>query len=325
MILSVDVINSVEADLTKWDKILYFAQLVIQGFIVAVLAGPPCETWCGARYILLEEGSEGPPPVRSAQHPWGLPGLEMRYRQQVVLANLLMRAAIYLAYVCAVWHVPMLLEHPARNWRPGAPSCWALAEMRRLFKLGNVTTVTFDECVFGQISKKPTTILQISCKSFGARMRDRPDRGRCPHHGHPRVTGRDENGKFKTAQLKEYPTAMSQHIADSFVASWRARAISDTMDYWAAPDALKELYVPLDPYLTDDTTYRHDCWRGSEAERRFTHEVLHLNPGSPGSRRRSALPAPRAPPPQEAGDTSARGGGAEDLPDSSVASPRVHR
>eukprot|EP00959_Pyramimonas_sp_CCMP1952_P278237 5816822-Pyramimonas_sp.AAC.1 len=36
-----------------------------------------------------------------------------------------MRAALYLAAVCAVSHVPMLSEHPARNWRTNAASCRA--------------------------------------------------------------------------------------------------------------------------------------------------------------------------------------------------------
>eukprot|EP00959_Pyramimonas_sp_CCMP1952_P468067 9492604-Pyramimonas_sp.AAC.1 len=102
--------------------------MIREGYILGVVAAPPCETWSGARHVVLDGDYQGPPPLRSATYPWGMPHIDMKYRQQVKLGNLLMRAALLLAAQCIVTVTPMLMEHPARNWRPGTASCWALAQ-----------------------------------------------------------------------------------------------------------------------------------------------------------------------------------------------------
>eukprot|EP00959_Pyramimonas_sp_CCMP1952_P295707 6185001-Pyramimonas_sp.AAC.1 len=131
------------------DQILAFATMIREGYILGIVAAPPCETWSGARHVALDGDYQGPPPLRSATHPWGMPHIDMRYRQQVQLGNLPMRAALLLAAVCIVTVTPMLMEHPARNWRPGTATCWALAQVRRMLAFQDVELITFDQCCFG--------------------------------------------------------------------------------------------------------------------------------------------------------------------------------
>jgi hypothetical protein len=51
------------------------------GRILALLLGPPCETWSSARYAELCDAAgnllRGPRPLRSAETCWGLPGLSL--------------------------------------------------------------------------------------------------------------------------------------------------------------------------------------------------------------------------------------------------------
>eukprot|EP00974_Lingulodinium_polyedra_P096433 9347831-Lingulodinium_polyedra.AAC.1 len=71
------------------------------------MVGPPCETWSVAR----GKGS-GPRRVRSAQHPWSIPGLSRAEQDQVDLANKLLRAALFLFAACLQAGAPAIREHP---------------------------------------------------------------------------------------------------------------------------------------------------------------------------------------------------------------------
>eukprot|EP00959_Pyramimonas_sp_CCMP1952_P251244 5251044-Pyramimonas_sp.AAC.1 len=111
-----------------------------------------------------------------------------------MLDNLLMRASIFLAAACARHYIPMLLLHPKRNWRPQSPSCWSIPEIRSLMRLPNVCTITIDQCTMGHNSRRPTTILQISCSSFSTLIHERYGSGRCRHQYHEASTGRCRRG-----------------------------------------------------------------------------------------------------------------------------------
>ena len=66
-----------------WDMLDFLLQRVV---IAGVLA-PPCGTCSRARGIPMADGSKGPQPLRSAEHPLGIPSLNQRDQQRVFLAN----------------------------------------------------------------------------------------------------------------------------------------------------------------------------------------------------------------------------------------------
>eukprot|EP00973_Karenia_brevis_P058391 8131806-Karenia_brevis.AAC.1 len=65
--------------------------MVLDGYVLAVLGGPPCETWSAARGYDLGGGRRGPHALRSPAL-WGLPSFRGRERAQIAFANSLLHA-----------------------------------------------------------------------------------------------------------------------------------------------------------------------------------------------------------------------------------------
>ena len=74
IVLSIDIVLHAKlGDLTRDDSIAMWINLLIAGYILGVLGGPPCETWCAARFLsLLFNGKPGPRALRSKELPWAL-------------------------------------------------------------------------------------------------------------------------------------------------------------------------------------------------------------------------------------------------------------
>ena len=109
LVLSLDVANdTVLGDLTNNRTVALWLDLLIQGKVVGVLAGPPCETWSAARFL-----DGGPPPVRSLTSLWGEPTLTVKLQMQVSLGNRLLRTSLLFMYVAFFLEVPAIMEHPA--------------------------------------------------------------------------------------------------------------------------------------------------------------------------------------------------------------------
>eukprot|EP00973_Karenia_brevis_P047482 6592707-Karenia_brevis.AAC.1 len=85
--------------------------MVLDGCVLAVLGGPPCETWSAARGHDLGGGRKGPRALRSPEALWGLPSLRGRERAQIALANGLLHAQFQLMYAAWSVHTPALMEH----------------------------------------------------------------------------------------------------------------------------------------------------------------------------------------------------------------------
>ena len=110
IVLSLDVANdAVLGDLTNSRTVALWLDLLLQGKVVGILAGPSCETWTAARYM---EG--GPPPVRSLTDLWGEPTLTVKLQMQVSLGNRLLRTSLLFLYVAFFLEVPAVMEHPAQ-------------------------------------------------------------------------------------------------------------------------------------------------------------------------------------------------------------------
>eukprot|EP00435_Cladocopium_sp_Y103_P069508 s291_g33.t1 len=131
----------------------------------AVHLGLPCGTSSRAREVPLPKalqmsGIPEPPPLRSAQHPLGLPNLAPHHQRRVDSANLLYRLAIDIILWCDRHGIVLSIENPANSW----PS-WLWAALVQLARehstaaaraLNKLEMVKFHACCHGSTRRKHT-------------------------------------------------------------------------------------------------------------------------------------------------------------------------
>ena len=76
--------------------------------------GVPCGTCSRARGIPLEDGSEGPPPLRDQDHVLGLPDLSEANRRKVETANILYERCCELILFLDERGIPWTVENPTK-------------------------------------------------------------------------------------------------------------------------------------------------------------------------------------------------------------------
>ena len=221
-----------------------------QGRILALLLGPPCETWSSARFekILDEFGQElrGPRPLRGLDECWGLSGLSLQELSQISIGNSLLLRGLWLAVSVALRGGSAILEHPAPPHQPDRPSVWKTGIFGLLLRGGKLfRRHTFKQWQFGAAGVKPTTLLYANAKvpealdEFAMLNLRKPDQP---------LIGRTSDGKFCTSAAKEYPSQLCACFASTF---WRRIQLHHlgTMNGGADPVAveLAELSRWVDP------------------------------------------------------------------------------
>ena len=213
--LSVDLcLQGEKGDLTKAENQKWWLARVAsrQVFGGGGGGGSPCETYSAARYM-----DNGPPPLRSASHPYGLPHLGKRQARQVsVGSSLLYFLTLFLRVVAAAGGCGFS-EHPQYpTWLRARdpPSIWQLPPMSWFKKLACASFLSFDQCCVGGVAIKPTTLLLIRMGQTRAYIRERGAAGRCNHgKGAHRSLCGQEGGVFSTARAKVYPEGLNKAIA----------------------------------------------------------------------------------------------------------------
>ena len=114
--VSIDVALGDDHDICRdklWNSI---HDLIQAGFVVGCVCGPPCNTWSIARHRV----GTGPPPLRSAQHPYGLPWVLENHQQRLICekGTVLFRKAIEICQWVAASGGVYLLEHPKDYGKP---------------------------------------------------------------------------------------------------------------------------------------------------------------------------------------------------------------
>ena len=263
-VISIDIIcDPILGDLTRQDVRAVWLKATASGEVVAVIAGPPCETWSAARFFptLPNRDAAPPRPLRSLEAPWGRDNLTGRERQQVDLANHLLRATVVFMTLAHAAGVSGLMEHPApAHWVAAAPSSWRLPEVQRLGAMPHSRMVRIDQCCFGALSKKPTTLLCIHLETLPAALARMDNRGLCNHPGgHTTAIGRTATEDWRTSALKTYPRALCDLIAKAIRDKWSHLPPTPVDDDLAdIPDHYLRFHQPLDPY-TDGGTWGQDC------------------------------------------------------------------
>ena len=109
-------------------------------------------------------------------------------------------------------HASGFLEHPDVNdWAPppppldGNPSIWRSRIMSVLSQCAGVKIFTFHQCVYGQISRKPTRMVLLHMDHFAQETRLLGSHGYCNHEDkHESLLGLDAHGRFRSAPSKIY-------------------------------------------------------------------------------------------------------------------------
>ena len=192
-----EAFDVVDAD--RWD---FFMQLVALAAISFAHFGTPCNTLSAAR---KDDG--GPPPLRSAEHPWGLPDLDPANAALLFLGNLFLIRTAEACELIVRLGGNFSVENPLRSMLWTVPAFVSLARETRAL------TVVFDQCMFKAPSMKPTQLL-VSHEAFQS-LAMRCD-GRHPHEALKGKVWSDrfQRWVFRTKLAQEYPWPLCEAMAE---------------------------------------------------------------------------------------------------------------
>lgn len=192
-----------------WNHLLDYARA---GRLLALLLGPPCETWSAARCHSLPEGERrGPRPLRTAAELLDMPLRTLAELLQLSVGHCLLLKDIWLSVAVTYHSGSTVLEHPAMPHDEELPSIWRSGFLRLLLRGGApFRRVTIQQWRFGAEGVKPTMLL-YSNGSLPSAL----ERCELSNVTKPTVPllGRDAKGLFRTAKAKEYPSALSRAFA----------------------------------------------------------------------------------------------------------------
>lgn len=117
-----------------------------------------------------------------------------------------------------------IVEHPSEPSLPRAPSIWRTEAMKFLLAHGENRRILVWQGFFGSRSPKPTEFLVTHAPGSAERIFSANQiRSDLPKEV---SVGRNEDGQFKTASLKEYPSALSHSLWEVVVAHLQNRGFS---------------------------------------------------------------------------------------------------
>ena len=192
----------------------YWMHAIDAKWILAFLAGPPCETWSKARGVLCDDGARpGPRIIRTIDELWGKGHLRLRELDQIDVGNLLLcfsaEAFLHLAAVGGSGAI----EHPKEPDDPALASIWRLPLFRMLRHLPGVELHAFSQGLLGASSPKPTNLLCLNLPDLQTAIL----RHRVTSSNPSQIAiGRTQAGQWATSALKEYPPALNRALACTF-------------------------------------------------------------------------------------------------------------
>lgn len=212
-VVSLDLMtDKVWGDASRAETQQFWRKAADEGKVQGFLAGPPCETWSQARHV-SNGHDRGPRPVRSALQLWGLEALSLSELEQVLMGNDLLQFSFDMLLRLYFSDGFGVLEHPDEPQDEQKPSIWKLPVLDIFRALANFHEIRFGQGLLGAPSPKPTRLLVLNLPELRSTLRshhlskDPPKRS---------SIGRQQDGTWKTAYLKEYPPAMSRALAVEF-------------------------------------------------------------------------------------------------------------
>eukprot|EP00438_Fugacium_kawagutii_P032544 Skav202162 [mRNA] locus=scaffold970:353126:358553:- [translate_table: standard] len=232
--LSIDLCMQRESgDLAQPHALRWWQDRAASGQILGCGGGPPCETYTAARCQHdLDPHDSGPRPLRTREFEAGVPALASWEWDQIHIGTRLMHfLQVMLTMMIRIGGCGFL-EHPQwPTWLQPKDhaSVWGTRPMRLLRSIQCVAITSFDQCIFGSLGRKPTTILTVRLPSFRHRVMRSGWGGRCPHpkNFHQALKGRNDQGAFRTASHKIYPAGLNQALAEAIRIFFEGLAAGD--------------------------------------------------------------------------------------------------
>eukprot|EP00965_Chrysotila_dentata_P083830 2766935-Pleurochrysis_carterae.AAC.1 len=89
---------------------------------MAIFASPPCSTFSVSRFFSSASSADGrPPPVRSREHPLGLPNVPPQHERELSQSNEIVRRTASLLRTAHTAGTEFVLEHPADRGALSSP------------------------------------------------------------------------------------------------------------------------------------------------------------------------------------------------------------
>ena len=220
-----DITLGEDYDLTRFENQRKIFGWMQSGFFRAGHLGTPCNSMSRAR-----DQPGGPPPLRSDQHPLGLPNLLPHDQRKVAIGNILMRFSAKVLNLALQVIIAFTLENPARS------RLWICPPIAAVMRRRNTQFQLVEYCMFGKPWRKSTGFLGIhlnldllaSFRCIGSK------RGVCKHSGksHLPLSGMTADGQWRTKIAEPYPhklcripsqcfnNADTQRIANNFSRHW---------------------------------------------------------------------------------------------------------
>jgi hypothetical protein len=215
--VSIDIIiDKIHGDIANPSTRAMWLHHIKQGHVAGFLAGPPCNTWSKVRAVQMKD-NKGPRVIRTPDAPWGLNELKLGELFQVTIGTILLGFSIECMLALSLTEGSGILEHPKDSEEDNTVSIWRLPVMRMLLQLPWMRQVHLSQGLFGASSPKPTTLLVVGLPKLEHFL----------HAGmlstqlqFGQSTGKDDNGQFYTAPLKEYPPGFCMAMARSFASEF---------------------------------------------------------------------------------------------------------
>ena len=177
------------------------------GLVDFVLARPPSSTFSAGRHH-----ASGPPPLRSQEHPYGLPRslLSPRQREEVRMGSYHALQTLSLLQAAVKRGVGFALFVPRPL--PGLPTILNLPEGHNLLHLSGVYQASPDLCMYGARDQHPVTVVYFRVKLSGLE--------RVCNHPSTAKQWKDLNGRSQAAVLPHFPV-FHRLLADGTSAAMR--------------------------------------------------------------------------------------------------------
>ena len=186
-------------DITDDRVLLHVRMLLTEGYITYIHFGTPCSS-----FSLARKADGGPPPLRSPQALFGLPGLKPADQLKVDIGNQLMQLTADLIHQCQKHGAKWSVENPLGSY------LWAMPPLQELAISGR--RIELDMCRFGSPHMKPTALLTTAALDSLAQRCDMSVR---PHNHDPLVGTEMVQGRrqFKTKRAQVYPSELCRQWA----------------------------------------------------------------------------------------------------------------
>ncbi|CAL1138089.1 unnamed protein product [Cladocopium goreaui] len=185
-------------------------------WVVAIIGGPPCETWSQARERSIADHAFAPRVLRVPETPWGHPSLRLKELRQIRVGNDLMgfilEAVVMLYCVGGV----AALEHPAAPTSEESVSIWRTPILALLLSLPGIELVSLAQGLWGANPPSSTSFLLVNAPDMRQALRKWQITRELPKGI---SIGRDQAGGWSTSVLKEYPPSLNGGLAEGILAA----------------------------------------------------------------------------------------------------------